>query len=150
MEAKKNNLNHDISIIDTPTSPNIDTSEANLIPTSIEELEAMDYEKRHLDTQKRSFNALRVEKAVATRKARTKYKKNVQGAVQALLNGTYCALTDGTEITGAEMVAINLFERSLYKDESAKLLLKVSGDLNANEAEETSYEEFIKDVTPTF
>ena len=87
METKKNNLNHDISIIDTPTSPNIDTSEANLIPTSIEELEAMDYEKRHLDTQKRSFNALRVEKAVATRKARAKYKKNVQVLLRSLSFG---------------------------------------------------------------
>lgn len=149
MEKKEIILDHDISIIDTP-NPNIDTSGSNLNPTSIEELEELEGEERHLDIQRRSFNALRVEKANATRKGRNKYKKNVQNAVQALLSGTYCALKDGTEITGAEIVAINLFERAMYKDESAKVLLKVSGDLNDKEQEQSSYEEFIKDVTPTF
>lgn len=141
-------------ILETPVelvdSPVLDTSNSNLTPISLEELEAMDGVERHYDIQERSFNALRYEKASETRKGRTKYKKGVQNAVQALLNGTYCSLTDGTQISGAEIIAINLFERAMDRDESAKLLLKVSGDLNDKEEQTNSYEEFIKNVGSQF
>ena len=139
----------EIEIIDVPL---VSPDNPNLVPVELTEAlygnENLTFEERKSEVSKRSVATL---KANQTKKARSKYKKGVQNAVQALMDGTYCTLKDGSVISGAEIIALQLFERAIHSDDSAKLLLKLSGDLNdKDQAETNSYEEFIKNVTPQF
>jgi hypothetical protein len=142
----------EIIIIDSPID---DTSEnQNPIPTTIQEAlygTGETVEQKYEEVQKRTYNTLKGQKIAQTRKGRSQYQKSVQRATQALLDGNYCTLEDGGVISGAEIIAMNLFQRAVHSDESARLLLKVSGDLDGKETgEKSSYEEFIKDVSASF
>lgn len=124
----------------------------NLVPTDLESAvygnPNLEFKDKQNEVKERIVTALRTNK---TRSARANYKKGVQNATKALLDGTYCALTDGSVMSGAEIIAVNIFQRALYSDDSAKLLLKLSGDLDTKEQSEgASYEDFIKNVKPQF
>lgn len=130
--------NAELVILDDKTSE----ENPNFKPTIFDE-STMDYD----EVQKRAINALRYQKASATRKATTKYKKAISKSLQALADGTYCTLTDGTVLTGADVIALGIFERATSNDKSAKLLMEATGDLSSKEeSNETSYESFLENV----
>lgn len=127
----------ELVILDDKTS----NDNPNLKPTTFEDSVECD------EIHKRAINALRFQKASATRKANTKYKKAISKSLQALANGTYCTLTDGTELTGADVIALGIFERATVNDKSAKLLMEATGDLSSKEENsDTSYESFLDNV----
>lgn len=140
----------DIIVLDEQEVEQLDNP--NLVPTDMQNAlygnPDLEFKERQNEVTKRVVSTL---KANRTKKSRAKYKKGVQEATKALLDGTYCALTDGSVMSGAEIIAVNIFQRALYSDDSAKLLLKLSGDLDTKEQDESaSYEDFIKNVKPQF
>lgn len=98
------------------------------------------------EEQRASFYAMRTAKAVETRKKNYKYKKELQKACQALSEGEF-NVGDGNRMTGAEILAINCFERAKYDDKSLQTFMRLTGDFNTKEEEEgNSYEKFIEDT----
>lgn len=124
----------EIVILDTPkntsNSPNQNLTEKEALKAN----------------NQRAVNALRYQKAGATHRARSQYKKGLKQSLQALVDGTYCTLTDGTELTGGDIIALGIFARAMESDKSAKLLANITGDLKESEETENSYEGFIKNV----
>ena len=98
------------------------------------------------EEQKASYYAMRAKKASASRKENEKYKKGIQRACQALSDGEFNTM-DGINMTGAEILAINCFERAKYSDKSLQTFIRLTGDYNGKEEEEgNSYEKFIEDT----
>lgn len=136
----KENIEGELVILDTPPAePKV---------ADIEEVISTQEELR-----RRAMYALRAEKAKATRKSNTAYKKSLQSACRALLQGDYCTLTDGTKLSGAEIIGIALFERAIKNDRSVEIIAKLSGDLNTKDKGDgntNSVEEILKNAKIKF
>lgn len=98
------------------------------------------------EEERASFYAMRARKASQTRKENNRYAKAIQKACQALSEGEFNTV-DGVNMTGAEILAINCFERAKYSDKSLQTFIRLTGDYNGKEEEEeNSYEKFIEDT----
>lgn len=126
--------------------------------TETKELEysVLDEKKNHLqeyadsldDEQRKAYYAMRSARANETKK----YKKEIQKACQALSNGMFRVGEDGVSMSGAEILAINCFERAKYSDKSLQTFIRLTGDYSDKVEEDNSngYEKFIEDTKVVF
>ena len=97
------------------------------------------------DEQKKILYMNRTQKAIATRRSNKKYKNSIQKAMQGLAEGTFQVLENGEVITGAEILAINAFQRAMHDNNALNIVLKLTGDLKEKvEISAPSYEQFVK------
>lgn len=109
------------------------------------------YEQSLTPEERKTYYALRSKKAAESRKTNAIYAKHIKQACRALSSGTFDVFDDGTELTGGDILALNLFERAKSDDKSLALYVKLTGDVKEDEEKtESPYEDFIKGVQIKF